>query len=169
MDWHVLKEILEVLSYLAIIIGVPLALAEYRQAQFSAKSEREQALREYQYQNYHFLDEKYLEFLKLCFDNPDLDIFDIPDNKIRTENISSENKKKELIAFSILFSVMERAFLMFYESSDEMKQRQWSGWDAYIHAFARRRNFRDAWASSDISFDEKFQKYVKRIISKIDQ
>ena len=125
------------------LIGVPLALAEYRQAQFSAKSEREQALREYKYQNYHFLDEKYLEFLKLCFDNPDLDIFDIPDNKIRTGNISSEDKKKELIAFSILFSVMERAFLMFYESSDKMKQRQWRGWDAYIHAFARRRNFRE--------------------------
>ncbi|MEJ5995800.1 hypothetical protein WG904_15320 [Pedobacter sp. Du54] len=53
-----------------VILGLPLAYIQYRRVKKKEKSDRE-------YRTYHALDEKYLEFQKLCLDHPYLNIFDI--------------------------------------------------------------------------------------------
>jgi hypothetical protein len=168
MDWIHLKEVFEALSYISITIALPLAWAEYRHARSAAEAEHKQVLQEQKYQTYHLLDEKYQEFLKLCFDNPDLDIFDVKDGNSSSSSLSPERRKQELIAFNILFATFERAFFTYQSQTDELRRRQWVGWDAYIDSFAKRENFSHAWAISGITFDEEFQNYMSHVLARND-
>jgi hypothetical protein len=145
------KEILETLSFVAVIVGFPIALYQYRR-----KTLREQADREYG--TYNALDEKYLEFLEMCRANPRLDIFDIPD--VTSADLSDTERKQELIAFTMLVSIFERAFLMYYDHEDSVRQRQWSGWHAYIRDYCKRTNFRNAWLDIGEQFDTDFHVFM---------
>ena len=145
------KDLLEASSYVTVIVSLPLALHQYKKI-----TKKEQLDREYG--TYNALDEKYMEFLQLCHDNPRLDIFDIPDETRR--ELDSEEEKKELIAFTMLFSIFERAYLMYHDQSGDVRKRQWSGWNEYIHAYCRRENFRAAWKVSGETFDLGYQNFM---------
>jgi hypothetical protein len=94
--------------------------------------------------------------------HPDLDIFDLPD-KI-PGSLTAEQEKKELIAFTILFAIFERAYLMYHDQSTAIKQKQWTGWDEYIQEFCRRENFRRAWRESGATYDKDFEQYIQQFI-----
>jgi hypothetical protein len=151
MTFSQITQILEALSYLTVIIGLPTAVIQYRH-----KTQKEQADREYG--TYNALDEKYLEYLRLCYESPGLDVFDVADTSPSVPN--EQDAKRELIAFTILFSIFERAFLMYHEQSDEIRQRQWTGWFDYIQQFCRRENFQRAWRISGATFDLDFQHFM---------
>lgn len=70
-------------------------------------------------------------------------------------------KKQELIAFTILISVFERAYLMYHDQSTVIKERQWLGWEEYIESYCKRDNFRNSWHISGEEFDSEFQAYMK--------
>jgi hypothetical protein len=148
---RIIKDVLELLSFVAVIVGFPVALFQYRK-----KTLKEQADREYG--TYNALDEKYLEFLAMCRDNPRLDIFDIPDDT--AVELSDVERKQELVAFTMLVSIFERAFLMYYDHYDLVRQRQWSGWHAYIRDYCRRENFRQAWLDIGEQFDTDFHLFM---------
>src|SRR5690349_8105402 len=132
-DFATIKDYLEACSYATILLGLPVAIY-----QFVRSSRKEEADREYG--TYNALDERYLEFQAICFEHPHLDIFDIPDDSPRSQ--SELDKKQELIAFTMLFSIFERAYLMYHEQDNELKARQWTGWNDYIVGYCRRANFR---------------------------
>ncbi len=100
------REELEALTRFVVIIGIPLGLIQawwrYR---------KEQKSREYG--TYNALDERYIDFQRLCLTHPYLDVFDVPDTAPAALN--PVQKKEELIAFTLLFSIFERAFLMYSE------------------------------------------------------
>jgi hypothetical protein len=147
----VLKDVLEALSYVAVIVGFPIALYQYRRKTMKEQSDRE-------YGTYNALDEKYLEFLVVCRDNPRLDIFDIPD-AVPVE-LDATERKQELIAFTMLISIFERAFLMYHDQHDSVRGKQWSGWHAYVRDYCQRANFRRAWTHAGDQFDTDFQKFM---------
>ena len=149
------KDVLEALSFLVVLLGVPIGIVQYFRT-----VKREQLDREYG--TYNALDEKFLEFQNLCLENPDLDIFDVPDKTSGT--LTPEQQKKELIAFTILFSIFERAYLMYHDQSTAIKQKQWTGWDEYIQDFCKRENFKRAWLESGATFDKDFEQYVQRFV-----
>ena len=151
------------ISNLALILALLIAYYEYRNAKSATKAERKEASQNHQTEVYHTLDEKYVDYLRLCFDNPDLDIWDLDEDKPR--NMSPDQRKQELIAFEMLICIFERAFITYYDQPIEFKQRQWAGWDAYIKSFAKRENFSNAWANLGFSFDDKFQKYMNDTIN----
>jgi hypothetical protein len=161
------KDAVEVLGSLALIITLPVALLEYGNAQYATKAEREEAAQNYTTEIYHALDEKYVEYLTLCFDHPDLDIWDLDnDNSLDKDsslNMPPDRRKKELIAFEILICIFERAFLTYSGQSSESKKRYWVGWDAYIKFFSKRKDFSYAWGKFGFSFDEEFQNYMNKI------
>lgn len=146
-----IKDLLEALSYIAVIVGFPIALYQYRR-----KTLKEQADREYG--TYNALDEKYLEFLVMCWENPRLDIFDVADSA--PAELSTVEQKQELIAFTMLVSMFERAFLMYHDQHDSVRERQWSGWAAYIRDYCHRANFRHAWSRIGEQFDTNFQNFM---------
>lgn len=116
-----------------------------------------------EYGTYDALDEKYLQFLNLCFTHPELDIFEKPDAAPRP--LSEEQKKQELIALTMLTSICERAYLMYSDQSTALKRRQWSGWDEFIRGYCQRENFRRALAQTGEGFDLGFQQYIRRVLA----
>lgn len=146
---------LEVLSYVSVILGIPIGLFR-----MSRTAKREQLDREYG--TYNALDEKYLEFLGLCFDHPHLDIFELRDSA--ASELTPIQKKQELIAFSMLFSIMERAYLMYSDQTSDIKKRQWSGWQNYLIDYCGRVNFRAAWQVCGDQFDTRFVNYVSTFL-----
>ena len=151
-----LKGLLEVVSQCIVVIGFPLALFQYYLATRKEQKDRE-------YGTYDELDDKYIEYQKLCLEHPELDVWDVPDvSPLNTR--TPELVKKELQLFTVLFSIFERAFLMYADMSTELKKTQWSGWDGYIKSYCKRPNFRDAWKRSGSTFDTKFEKYMKNAI-----
>lgn len=140
-----IKDPFELLSFLVVIIGLPIAVYQY--------------LRSKRYETYHALDEKYLDFLKLCLDNPQLDIFDVRDKNTGDEKV--QERKREQIAFTMLFSIFERAHVMYRRKWKWFGNKQWAGWQTYIDDFCVRENFRAAWKISGDTFDPAFQTYMK--------
>jgi len=149
------KDILEALSFLVVLFGVAIGLVQYLRAVKKEQLDRE-------YGTYNALDEKFLEFQNLCLAHPDLDIFDVPDKTPGT--LTAEQQKKELIAFTILFSIFERAYLMYHDQSTAIKQKQCTGWDEYIQDFCKRENFKRAWHESGATYDKDFEQYIQRFL-----
>ena len=152
------KDVLEALSYIVILLGVPTGLVQYFQAVKKEQLDRE-------YGTYNALDEKFLEFQNLCLAHPYLDIFDLPDKVPIT--LSPAQHKEELIAFTMLFSIFERAFLMYCDQAAPIKQRQWMGWDEYIQSYCKRGNFKLAWQTCGGTFDKDFEKYMTKFMPKL--
>jgi len=145
------RDILEIASYVVIVLGIPAGLVQYI---INKRKERETQ----EYETYHALDERFMDYQLLCLQNPQLDVFDIPEE--RPVSINQLEKKKELIIFTVLFSIFERAYLMYKDQPSELKKRQWIGWHSYIESFCKRENFRNAWEKSGSMFDDEFQSYM---------
>ena len=110
-----------------------------------------------------------MAFLRVCLERPYLDVFDIADDAPAL--LTPEQKKEELIAFTILFSVFERAYLTYcrHPQSSQSRQSQWPGWEAFIRTYARRSNFREAFLKSGNTFDERFEKYMNSLLAEYEQ
>ncbi len=154
----IILDYLDAISKIVVILGLPLAFIQYR---ITKKKER----RDREYGTYNALDEKYIEYQELCLQYPYLNIFDIPDKK--PAELDDKQKKEELILFTMLFSIFERAYLLYSDQYSNIKLKQWSGWDAYIKSFCQRTNFLEAWNTSGSTFDTEFEKYMKEVIKSI--
>lgn len=146
---------LEVINKLVVILGLPLAYFQFIKAKRKERRDRE-------YGTYNALDEKYLEFQRLCLEHPYLDIYDIPDKD--PKDLTEQQKKEELILFTMLFSIFERAYLLYSDQDSDIKKKQWIGWDLYIKSYCERENFLNAWEVSGSTFDTDFEAYIKDII-----
>jgi hypothetical protein len=115
---------------------------------------------EKEYLTYNALDEKFIGFQKLCLDHPYLDVFDVKDHK--PQKLNEEQQKQELIAFTLLFSIFERAYIMYVcmKQAKEIREEQWKGWEEYIQNYCQRPNFVEAWKKSGTTFDERFTDYM---------
>ena len=155
---EVVKGIAQIIYYIALSIAGPLALIAYLKARETDRLERE-------YKTYDELDMKFFEYQKLALQYYDLDILEIPNND---PSVGFDKKRKqELVAFSILFSLFERAFLMFNNQTDKFKKKQWSGWKFFLNDFIRRENIRTAWESSKQTYDTDFQVFMDGKIATI--
>src|SRR3984893_19491548 len=111
---QVVREIAQILYYVALSIAGPLALIEYLKAKKTERLERE-------YKTYDELDTKFFEYQKLALQYYDLDILDVPNND---PSLAFDKKRKqEMVAYAILFSLFERAYLMFSNQGDTFRQR----------------------------------------------
>ena len=149
------KDYLEIINKLVVILGLPLAYFQFIRTKRKEKRDRE-------YGTYNALDEKYLEFQKLCLQHPYLDVYDIPDPN--PGELNEEQRKEELILLTMLFSIFERAFLLYSDQSSAIKRRQWIGWDDYIKSYCKRENFLKAWEISGNTFDTNFEAYMRQNI-----
>jgi hypothetical protein len=124
-------EIWEMLSYVVTVIGLPLAIAEFL---FEQQKERENEEEEV----YQLLSDNYQDFLKVALENPDLRLF----SKDATPSLSDEQIERQLIIFSMLMSLFERAYLLLYEDNMTPKQkRRWNSWEDYIQDWCANEDF----------------------------
>lgn len=146
---------LDALSKVIIILGFPIAYLQFIRAKRKEKRDRE-------YGTYNALDEKYLEFQRLCLQYPYLNVFDIPDTE--PNELNGMQKKEELILYTMLFSIFERAYLLYSDQRSKIKKKQWVGWETYIRGYCMRQNFLDAWKISGLTFDTDFEEYMNSLI-----
>lgn len=158
MDWDQILKYSTIVANVAIFLGGFIALGEYIHNNRKRQRDRD-------YGTYNSLDDKYIEFLNICLQYPELDIFDVPSPHVGA--LSDIQCKRQLIAFTILFSIFERAFLMYHDASNKIKKEQWSGWKEYIERYAQRSNFREAWERSGETFDTTFVSYMNGVMRRI--
>lgn len=152
------KLYLEIATYITTLLGIPAAIYVYLQEKKKARKERE-------YGTYNALDDKYIEFLNLCLDNTDLDIYHIEREEL--DNYSTEQVSREIIIFEILISILERAFLMYRDQSSKIKKEQWEGWNAYMEDWLQRENFQRAWKKLGYQWEDNFVKHMNKIYDKV--
>ncbi len=113
----------------------------------------------------------YIDYLSVCRDYPELDIYDIPLNS-PPKNLTPEQQRIESIAFSQLLSLFERAYILRnpkkkkfinIESSNIESQE----WNNYIKMFAKRKNFRDTWKRVSMYYDKNFAKHMEVLIKDV--
>jgi hypothetical protein len=150
-----IREIAQILYYVALSISGPVALIGYLQAKKKEQEERE-------YQTFDELDNKFLEYQKLALAH-DIDLIDVPDIDPLLQG-DTIRKKQQLVACAISFSLFQRAFLMFHHQADQFKKRQWPGWEQFLTKFLTRDNVKDAWQIAKFRYDVRFRSYVDRKI-----
>jgi len=147
-----LQSWLEALASVATFLGIPIAILAFWFERRRQNIERQQ-------QVYLAPNQQYIEYLRLCFDNPELDIYDL----VSEGAASPRDVKREWIAFNILTSIMEQAFLL-YRSHPDPSNKQWAGWVDYMRWWLARPNFREAWHVGLASqFDEDFVNFMNAL------
>lgn len=142
---------LDIASKAVVILGLPVGLFQYARTKKKEKRDRE-------YGTYNALDLQYIEFQKLCLEHSDLNIFDVADDP--APKLTPKQAKEELILFTMLFSIFERAYLLYQSERSD----QWHGWESYINSYCQRENFLRAWEISGKTFDTNFEAYMATII-----
>ncbi len=157
----------EKLVPLATLLSVLIAAVLFVQGQRKATAETARAnalARESRVRDaYAALDDKYIQYVELCLQNKDLDVFDTP--LARSAPATADQRRREAMLFAILQSILERAYLMFGDPDDGFERGQWSGWQTYMKAWSARENFRSEWAVGRDEFDPGFTKYMDDLIA----
>jgi hypothetical protein len=158
MDMQTVKDVAQIVYYVALSIAGPIALIEYLKARKADRLANE-------YKIYDELDNRFFEYQKLALEYYDLDILDVPNND---PSLSFDKKRKqEMVAYTILFSLFERAYLMFHHQAEAFQLRQWSGWKHFLNDFIRRESVRTAWQLSKGTYDTGFQQFMDEKIAEI--
>lgn len=152
------KDILEMGAAAATILGVPGAIIAYlnakkleREQQVTSRrlemEQREKDREEREYGTYDALDNKYVEFLTLCLQYPELKINEgvDPENAGFTE---AQQQQRQVI-LEILICTLERAYLMYNRHKSEIRTEQWRGWELYIEYWMTDKSFRSIWDDPD--------------------
>lgn len=144
-------EALQMLSHAATTLGVPIAIVLFL-------NEKRKERREREYGTYHALDEKYLQYLELCVEHPELDLYYLPLSA--PKELTPAQQIKQYALFEILVTLMERAYLMYRDQSSDIKRRQFEGWNMYMTDWSRRKNFRALWQILGHQFDTEFTSHM---------
>ncbi|MDD8025555.1 MAG: hypothetical protein PHI34_03495 [Acidobacteriota bacterium] len=150
-----LNEILQTFAHIAAILGIPIAIILFI-------NEKRKERRDREWGTYDALDDKWKDFLHLCIQHPEFDLYDIPLEK--KVGLTPEQKIQQYAMFEILISLLERAFLMYRDQSDKIKKTQWKGWSEYMRDYARRETFHHLWKLRGIEYDQDFMDYIDPII-----
>jgi hypothetical protein len=150
------KDTLAAWADLMTLIGIPVGMLLFvRQKRYEQY--------EWDWDAYDALDERYADYLRLCLENPDLDVFDQQLPQAAGAHPRTTPTQKELIAFSLLISLFERAFLLRNTVSRAARRAQWTGWETYMREWKNRPLFRAAWGMLHKDFDGKFTRFFDKL------
>lgn len=158
MPIDVVLPYLEAGSYVVTIAGFPLALTLYIREKRKDRWEREQRA-------FDELDDKYIQFMQLCLEHPEVDVSEVPLEG--RESLTCEQLRAEHALFAILISLFERAFVMFEDQDSDYRERQWGGWEKLIRSYTVRSNFRRVWAEIGSQFDSRFQRFMADLTDRV--
>ncbi len=145
------RDVAQIIYYITLSVAGPLALIEFFRSRNADRRSNE-------YKIYDELNNRFFEYQKIALEYYDLDILDVPNND---PSLAFDKKRKqEMVAHAMLFSLFERAFLMFYQQEDQFRLRQWSGWKHFLNDFIRRESVRSAWKISRETYDTDFRKFM---------
>ena len=156
MTFAELKDLLEAASYVATIIGIPVALLI-----FLYEKQKQRLAREME--TYLLSNQRYTEYLSLCLEHPELDCFDL---SVQEPDVAATGLDiKKLTLFTILIATLESGFLLYRRHNQiAIRRNQWRGWYDYMAMWARRPDFRLAWPALGPQFDADFCALMQELI-----
>lgn len=146
-----LKDIAQIIYYLSLSISGPLLVYTYLRTRTTERLAQE-------FNVFNELDNRLFEYQKLALLHPDLNILEVPGVKVAAK--LDRKQKQELIAHAMLFSLSERAYLMFQHQTALFKDQQWSGWKLFLDDLLHRDSVQAAWGLSKHTFDTDFQAFM---------
>lgn len=148
MNWQTL-EIFEFLSYVATIVGIPLAIWVFMHEE---KKERQAEQEEI----YDKLMDHYDHILGRLFEHPDIDQHHKPLE-------DAELKRQQRILYEMLINLFERAFILLYAEKELAYRRMWNSWEDYIRLWISRPNFIEILPTLVEGEDADFVAYMARL------
>lgn len=144
----------ELLSYVVTVVGLPMAIFVFL---YDQRRERENEEEEV----YQLLSDNYQDFLKVALENTDLHLF----LSERETQLTSEQRERMLIIFSMLISLFERAFLLlFTQKMTPMQARRWSSWEDYMREWCARADFKTSLPVLLRGEDPGFSSYILSLV-----
>jgi hypothetical protein len=150
MDW---MPLLEALSYLVTIVGLPFAIIVFVMEQRKERLGEEEEI-------YQRLADEYASFLRLVLEHSDLHL-----RMSRAPNdLTDEQKERKVIILDLLVSLFERAYILVYEEKmTKQVRRLWQTWEDYMREWCRRDDFRNLLPQLLVGEDPDFVVYIQRI------
>ncbi|WP_378952400.1 hypothetical protein [Mesorhizobium sp. ANAO-SY3R2] len=146
-------QILEMLSLLVTIFGLPLAIFVFVFEQRKARVNEEEEI-------YQMLADGYTNFLTLSLDHSDLHL----QSEHPTTNLNDEQRDRLLAMFAILIALFERAYMVAYEPDmPARRQRRWASWEDFMREWCRRDDFRSSLPRLLPGEDPEFAVYISRL------
>lgn len=146
---YTLLEWMEFFSYVATIVGIPLATFIFV---IQEKKERQNEQEEI----YDKLMGHYTDIQNKLFEHPELDIHDKP-----LEN--PEDSRRQYILYEMVISLFERSFILLEYEKDPEYQRMWNSWVDYIRQWLKYNNFRAALPQLMEGEDAEFVSYMSKL------
>lgn len=146
---YTLLEWMEFFSYVATIVGIPLATFIFV---VQEKKERQNEQEEI----YDKLMGHYTDIQNKLFEHPELDIHDKP-----LEN--PEDSRRQYILYEMVISLFERSFILLEYEKDPEYQRMWNSWVDYIRQWLKYNNFRAALPQLMEGEDAEFVTYMSKL------
>ena len=151
-------EILEALSYIVTIFGLPMAIFVFVYEHRRERANEDEEL-------YQRLSDEYAEFLKLVLENSDLQLRSHPSHR---PLLNDDQIERRNILFEILVSLFERAYILVYEPKmDKQAHRLWSSWEDYMREWCRREDFRQLLPRLLEGEDEDFQRHILKMAAQV--
>jgi len=146
-------QILEMLSMLVTIFGLPLAIFIFVFEQRKERVNEEEEI-------YQMLSDGYTNFLKLSLQHSDLRL----QSEKATVGLNDEQRDRLLAMFAILIALFERAYLVAYEPDmPQRRQRRWASWEDFMREWCRREDFRNALPQLLPGEDPEFAVYIRKL------
>lgn len=142
-------EFMELLSYVATVVGIPLALATFV---FQEKKERQNEQEEI----YDKLMGHYADIQEKLFEYPELDMHNTP-------STDPETQRRQYILYEMLISLFERSFILLEDEKAPEYQRMWNSWVDYIQSWLAKPNFVAALPQLMKGEDPDFVAYVAKL------
>lgn len=159
MNPDTLMRILEITYYISAIIGIPVAIVVFI-------LEKRQERRNRDIDMYMQTAERYIQFLTLSLENPNLKVGDISDQDeiVKESGFTSQ----QLTMYQILISTLEQAFYLYNTNSLKSNEYFWKVWKEYIQWWVTKPDFRKAWKAIDPYCDPEFMKLIESELLKFD-
>jgi hypothetical protein len=147
---------------IGVVIFVQSQRREHELRDKEAAREREQRITE----AFNALDDKYIDYVKLCLQHPELDVFDTPLPAADHPPATAAQRRQEAMMFAILLSVFERSYLMYRDKADPFKREQWAGWEQYMRNWLGRANFVAEYQRTKQEFDPAFVGFIDGLLAR---
>jgi hypothetical protein len=153
MDLDTTKTWVEIVSGLVTILGLPFAIATYirrkNQESLEARTRADD-------EAYSRLFTDYNDYLKLVMQYPELDLGDEPLPSPPSFDDDPLLKIRAVSLFNVFLSLVERAYLLYGVASDEARNKQWRGWQAYTVEVLSRPHIRAMYERHKDQYDASF-------------
>jgi len=148
---------MELLSYIATAVGVPIAVWALIRENQQSKEEAADSI-------YQELSDSYTDFLKLVIKNPDLQLLTQPAGLVHT----GEALERKTALFYILISLFERAYILIHSTDMSPDvQKHWDSWQDYMQEWCAQKDFINMLPKLLQGEDPEFALYLRQVAEKV--